>query len=73
MAQSDKELFEKGWFVSAMPDMNQSNPLMADYLIYNSVWWIEHAGLGGIRHDTHPDPGPGIYARVDLPYHGRIS
>ena len=60
VAQSDKELFEKGWFVSAMPDMNQSNPLMADYLIYNSVWWIEHAGLGGIRHDTHPYPGKGF-------------
>lgn len=57
VAQSDKELFEKGWFVSAMPDMNQSNPLMADYLVYNSVWWIEHANLGGIRHDTHPYPG----------------
>lgn len=57
VAQSDKELFKKGWFVSSMPDMNQSNPLMADYLIYNSVWWIEHANLGGIRHDTHPYPG----------------
>ncbi len=56
-SEADKKLFEEGWFVSAMPDMNQSNPLLADYLIYNSVWWIEHANLQGIRHDTHPYSG----------------
>lgn len=53
----DKERFTDGWFVSAMPDLNQDNPLLADYLIYNSLWWIEYAGLRGIRHDTHPYAG----------------
>jgi glycosidase len=43
-----------GWFVSSMPDLNQRNPLLADYLIQNSIWWIEYARLDGIRHDTHP-------------------
>lgn len=56
-SQKDKELFENGWFVSAMPDMNQHNPMMADYLIYNSIFWIEYADLDGIRHDTHPYSG----------------
>jgi glycosidase len=43
-----------GWFVPEMPDMNQRNPLLATYLIQNSIWWIEYARIDGIRHDTHP-------------------
>ncbi len=54
--QSEKTLFSDGWFVSAMPDMNQKNPLLARYLIQNSIWWIEYAHLQGIRHDTHSYP-----------------
>ncbi|MCP4551689.1 MAG: glycoside hydrolase family 13 protein [Bacteroidetes bacterium] len=54
---SDRKLFENGWFVPSMPDLNQSNHLLADYLIQNSIWWVEYAGLGGIRHDTHPYAG----------------
>jgi neopullulanase len=53
----DREVFEKGWFVPTMPDMNQENLLLADYLIQNSIWWIEFANLAGIRHDTHPYAG----------------
>ncbi|WP_046743236.1 glycoside hydrolase family 13 protein [Kordia zhangzhouensis] len=55
-SQSDKEGMSKGWFVSAMPDLNQQNPFMATYLIQNSIWWIEALGLGGIRQDTYPYP-----------------
>lgn len=55
-ADADKELMEKGWFVSAMPDLNQRNPMMAHYLIQNSLWWIETLSLGGIRQDTYPYP-----------------
>lgn len=56
-ANSDRELFENGWFVQSMPDLNQSNHLLADYLIQNSIWWVEYADLGGIRHDTHSYAG----------------
>ncbi|KAK0357801.1 hypothetical protein LTR94_037954, partial [Friedmanniomyces endolithicus] len=35
-----------------MPDMNQSNPLVANYLIQNNIWWTEYAGLSGLRIDT---------------------
>jgi glycosidase len=52
----DKKMFSDGWFVSTMPDLNQRNPLMATYLIQNSIWWIEYAGLAGIRMDTYPYP-----------------
>jgi len=53
----DTKQFTNGWFVKSMPDLNQSNPLLADYIIYSSIWWIEYAGLRGIRHDTHPYAG----------------
>jgi len=36
-----------------MPDMNQRNPHLATYLIQNSLWWVEYAGLSGIRVDTY--------------------
>lgn len=43
-----------GWFVASMPDLNQKNPYVMKYLIQNSVWWIENAGIDGIRMDTYP-------------------
>lgn len=52
----DKNLMSEGWFVSTMPDLNQRNPLLAKYLIQNSIWWIETLDLGGIRQDTYPYP-----------------
>lgn len=51
---SEVESLVNGWFVPDMPDMNQRNRLLADYLIQNSIWWIEFARIDGIRHDTHP-------------------
>lgn len=43
-----------GWFVASMPDLNQKNPHVIKYLIQNSVWWIETAGIDAIRMDTYP-------------------
>ncbi|MBN2615837.1 MAG: glycoside hydrolase family 13 protein [Bacteroidales bacterium] len=45
-----------GWFDHTMADLNQDNPLVANYLIQNSIWWVEYAGLDGIRQDTYPYP-----------------
>ena len=53
-SEIDKKLMESGWFVKAMPDLNQRNPFMANYLTYNTLWWIEYVGLDGIRTDTYP-------------------
>lgn len=49
-----------GWFTKEMPDLNQRNRHVASYLIQNSIWWIEFAGINGIRQDTHP------YADFDM-------
>jgi glycosidase len=51
-SKEDAENFTRGWFVQGMPDLNQSNPLVANYLIQNNIWWIEYAGLSGLRIDT---------------------
>jgi neopullulanase len=53
-AQADYDVMMKGWFDRNMPDLNQKNRLLATYLIQNSVWWIEYAGIRGIRMDTQP-------------------
>ncbi len=55
-AESDLKLMREGWFVPTMPDMNQENPFLKEYLIQNSIWWIEYLGLEGIRMDTYPYP-----------------
>ncbi|MFZ4544554.1 MAG: glycoside hydrolase family 13 protein [Saprospiraceae bacterium] len=52
-SQRDKDLMHKGWFSYAMPDMNGANSFVANYLIQNSIWWIETLQLGGIRQDTY--------------------
>jgi len=52
--QSEIDAMTDGWFVPSMPDLNQRNPLLADYLIQNSIWWVEYSRIDGIRHDTHP-------------------
>jgi glycosidase len=43
-----------GWFADVLPDLNQDNPLVAKYLIQNAIWWIESAGIDGLRIDTFP-------------------
>ncbi len=55
-SEYDKKMHAGGWFVESMPDLNQRNPLLADYLIQNSIWWVEYLGLQGIRMDTWPYP-----------------
>ncbi|WP_343211332.1 glycoside hydrolase family 13 protein [Aquimarina litoralis] len=42
-----------GWFDTTMPDMNQSNPLLLNYITQNAIWWIEYADLDGFRVDTY--------------------
>jgi glycosidase len=45
---------QRGWFTDYMPDLNQQNPFLKNYLIQNTLWWIEYSGIDGIREDTYP-------------------
>lgn len=50
----DLNLQESGWFVPSMPDMNLDNPFTLKYFQQWAVWWVEYAGLDGLRVDTYP-------------------
>lgn len=52
-AAADRDAFVQGWFDASMPDLDTRQPLLATYLIQNTVWWIEELGLTGIRQDTY--------------------
>jgi len=52
-SKKDFDLCMDGWFVKSMPDLNQSNPLVLNYLTQNAIWWIEYADLDGFRVDTY--------------------
>lgn len=53
VAHIDHKYCVDGWFVRSMPDLNQRNPLVLNYLIQNAIWWIEYADLDGFRVDTY--------------------
>ncbi len=55
-SEYDKTRMNNGWFDTTMADLNQKNPRVLKYLVQNSIWWIEYAGLDGIRMDTYPYP-----------------
>jgi len=44
----------EGWFINILPDLNQTDPETAKYLIQNSLWWIGMAGVDAVRQDTLP-------------------
>lgn len=62
-SKEDMEIMTGGWFVRTMPDLNVTHHYMSKYLIQNTLWWIEYAGLSGIRMDTYPYPDEGFMAR----------
>jgi neopullulanase len=62
-SQADSTQMTKGWFDTTMPDLNQNNRLLAQYLIQNTLWWIEYSGIDGIRMDTYPYPDKDFMAR----------
>ncbi|MEP1033832.1 glycoside hydrolase family 13 protein [Ekhidna sp.] len=55
-SQYDLDKLQKGWFVRELADLDQRNPILATYLIQNSLWWIEYSGVDGIRMDTYVYP-----------------
>lgn len=45
---------EQGWFANVLPDLNQENPRVSEYLIENALWWAKATGADGYRLDTFP-------------------
>ena len=59
-AQKDRKQQVDGWFTSEMPDLNQSNPYVANFLIQHAIWSVEEFGVDGWRIDTY------IYCDLDF-------
>ncbi|MCB0637481.1 MAG: glycoside hydrolase family 13 protein, partial [Lewinella sp.] len=50
---ADRARMADGWFDKHMPDLNQSQPQLANYLIQNSIWWAAYTGQDAYRIDTY--------------------
>jgi glycosidase len=49
----DKKIMTDGWFVPHLPDLNQRNPYVANFLIQHAIWTTEEFGIDGWRVDTY--------------------
>ena len=49
----DKKIVTDGWFTPFLPDLNQRNPFVANFLIQYAVWATEEFGIDGWRVDTY--------------------
>lgn len=49
----DKKTTSDGWFTRQMPDLNQDNPDLAEFLIEHALWCVETFGVDGWRIDTY--------------------
>lgn len=52
-SKSDYDISVKGWFTTFMPDLNQQNHFVANYLIQYAIWAVEEFGIDGWRVDTY--------------------
>ncbi len=64
-SSDDRKKLVNGWFTPQMPDLNQDNPFVANYLIQYALWTVEEFGIDGWRIDT--------YAYNDLPFMNRCN
>ena len=61
----DRKKMSDGWFSKTMPDLNQSNVYVANFLIQHALWTVEEFGIDGWRIDT--------YAYNDLQFMNRCN
>jgi neopullulanase len=64
-SKKDYRIMADGWFTTEMPDLNQHNPYVANFLIQHALWCVEEFGIDGWRIDT--------YAYNDLEFMNRCN
>ena len=52
-AATDRNVLLDGWFTPFLPDLNQRNPFLANYLIQHAIWSTEMFSLDAWRIDTY--------------------
>ena len=61
----DRKVTVNGWFVPFLPDLNQDNPYVANYLIQHALWTVETFAIDAWRIDT--------YLYNDMPFMNRCN
>jgi glycosidase len=64
-SKQDAKITSDGYFTTQMPDLNQQNPYVANFLIQHALWCVEEFGVDGWRIDT--------YLYNDLPFMNRCN
>ena len=64
-SESDRKVTVDGWFVPFLPDLNQGNPHVANFLIQHAIWTVENFGVDAWRVDT--------YLYNDMPFMNRCN
>ena len=64
-SRNEVKQMSDGWFTKEMPDLNQRNPYVANFLIQHALWTVEEFGIDGWRIDT--------YAYNDLHFMNRCN
>ena len=64
-SNADVKIMADGWFTKQMPDLNQGNSYVANFLIEHALWTVEEFGIDGWRIDT--------YAYNDLGFMNRCN
>lgn len=52
-SKDDQRRMSNGWFTRFMPDLNQHNPYVANFLIQHALWSVEEFAIDGWRIDTY--------------------
>ncbi len=61
----DKKISNDGWFTPFMPDLNQRNPYVSNFLIQYAIWATEEFGIDGWRVDTYFYSDPAFLNRIN--------
>ena len=64
-SSADRDIMTNAWFDKHMPDLNQQDTHLARYLIQNSLWWVEYAGIDAFRIDTYAYPDQTFMKQLD--------
>lgn len=59
----DRDKFANGWFDKHMPDLNQENPDVEQYLIQQTIWWVAEFNIDALRVDTYAYPDQ-VFMRI---------
>ncbi|MES2797431.1 MAG: alpha-amylase family glycosyl hydrolase, partial [Bacteroidota bacterium] len=65
VSKIDKDEMLNGWFVPFLPDLNQKNDFVVNYLIQHALWTMEYFNIDGWRIDTYQYNDPEFMSKCN--------